>query len=156
MIVVADTSPLNYLIQIGHVDVLQALYRRVVVPPEVLSELSNQNAPDTVRAWALKLPRWVEVIAATGEDLYPLDDLDAGERAAIQLALQIGSRIILIDELDGRHAARRLGLTPCGTLGILKAASLRGELDLEVAIDLLLQTNFAVSQDLIELILHAG
>jgi len=34
-VVVADTSPLNYLMLVGQIEILHALYRRVVVPPEV-------------------------------------------------------------------------------------------------------------------------
>jgi len=33
MIVVADTTPVNYLILIGEIDVLPKLYGRVVIPP---------------------------------------------------------------------------------------------------------------------------
>ena len=36
MIVVADTSPLNYLIVIKHEDLLPKLYPPVFVPPEVM------------------------------------------------------------------------------------------------------------------------
>ena len=39
MIVVADTSPLNYLILIGHIDVLEAIYGEVVIPPAVQDEM---------------------------------------------------------------------------------------------------------------------
>ena len=38
MIVVADTSPLNYLL-IGHIDVLEAIYGEVVIPPAVQDEM---------------------------------------------------------------------------------------------------------------------
>jgi predicted nucleic acid-binding protein len=39
MIVVADTSPLNYLVLIGVVNVLEPLYGRVVIPNRVATEL---------------------------------------------------------------------------------------------------------------------
>jgi len=39
MIVVADTSPLNYLILIGHIDVLETIYGEVVIPPAVQDEM---------------------------------------------------------------------------------------------------------------------
>ena len=39
MIVIADTGPLNYLVLIGDVDVLQPLYARVIVPEAVVKEL---------------------------------------------------------------------------------------------------------------------
>jgi predicted nucleic acid-binding protein len=41
-IVVADTSPLNYLVQISCDFLLPSLYRRVIVPPSVLSELTAE------------------------------------------------------------------------------------------------------------------
>ncbi len=39
MIVVSDTSPLNYLVLIGADHVLPILFGRVVAPPVVLSEM---------------------------------------------------------------------------------------------------------------------
>jgi len=51
MIAVADTSPLNYLVQIGRESLLPALYKRVVVPSAVLVELSHTSAPPAIRKW---------------------------------------------------------------------------------------------------------
>ena len=48
-VVVADTSPLNYLALIEIVDVLPRLYGTIVVPEEVLAELRASGAPDPVR-----------------------------------------------------------------------------------------------------------
>jgi hypothetical protein len=42
MIVIADTTPLNHLILIEQIDLLRALYGRVIVPQAVLSELQAQ------------------------------------------------------------------------------------------------------------------
>jgi predicted nucleic acid-binding protein len=41
MIVVADSSPIVVMVGIGHVDMLPALFQRVVIPPEVASELAS-------------------------------------------------------------------------------------------------------------------
>lgn len=43
-VVVADTSPLNYLVLIGEIDLLRRLYGRVVVPSEVVAELTDRGA----------------------------------------------------------------------------------------------------------------
>lgn len=51
MIVVSNTSPLNYLILIEQVDVLSKLYERVLVPEVVASELSRPATPERVRDW---------------------------------------------------------------------------------------------------------
>jgi len=47
--VVADTSPLNYLILIDHINLLPQLYGRVLIPESVLQELSAIETPQIVR-----------------------------------------------------------------------------------------------------------
>ena len=42
MIVVADSSPLNYLIQIQHDSLLQELYTRVFVPTAVIEDYDTR------------------------------------------------------------------------------------------------------------------
>lgn len=63
MIVVADTSPLHYLILIEHTHVLPALYGRVLIPPAVSAELDQQRTPPPVRAWLARKPSWLEIRA---------------------------------------------------------------------------------------------
>ncbi len=43
MIVVADTSPLNYLALIGEIELLAVLYQKVLIPGEVLRELQQEQ-----------------------------------------------------------------------------------------------------------------
>jgi len=42
-VVIADTSPLNYLVLIGEVDVLAQLYVEVLIPDVVARELSDSE-----------------------------------------------------------------------------------------------------------------
>jgi len=49
MIVIADTTPINYLILIQEIDVLASLYGRVVIPTAVYEELKCTVAPPSVR-----------------------------------------------------------------------------------------------------------
>jgi hypothetical protein len=56
MLVVADTSPLNYLVWIELERILPALYGTVVIPPEVRSELAADDAPAIVKNWQRSLP----------------------------------------------------------------------------------------------------
>ena len=51
-VVVADSSPLNYLTLLGSIDVLQRLYGTVLVPQQVIAELLESAAPLDVRRWA--------------------------------------------------------------------------------------------------------
>jgi predicted nucleic acid-binding protein len=54
-VVVADTSPLNYLILIDAVELLPRLYGNIVIPTEVLDELLAHGAPQRVSEWANQL-----------------------------------------------------------------------------------------------------
>ncbi len=45
MLVIADTSPLNYLVIIGCIDVLPKLHHKVLIPSAVRRELLSASAP---------------------------------------------------------------------------------------------------------------
>jgi predicted nucleic acid-binding protein len=55
MIVVPDTTPLNYLVLIGQADLLWQLYQRVIIPPAVYAELQRANTPEPVKAMPCSL-----------------------------------------------------------------------------------------------------
>ena len=57
-VVVADTSPLNYLVLIEAIEVLPQLYERICVPEAVIAELRSSDAPLPVQQWAAVLPAW--------------------------------------------------------------------------------------------------
>ena len=61
MLVIADASPLHYLILIEQIELLPALYGTITVPPVVLTELHRPQAPQAVRTWLTPGPAWLEV-----------------------------------------------------------------------------------------------
>lgn len=92
-VVVADTSPLNYLVLIGQINILQVLYGRVLVPPEVLAELADRGAPPEVSDWIRSRPEWLQVRAAHADQSdAALQQIGPGERAAILLAQEASAR----------------------------------------------------------------
>jgi predicted nucleic acid-binding protein len=109
MIVVADTSPINYLITIGEIDVLASLYGTVIIPPAVRDELSRDRAPEAVRRWISRSPAWLSVrTPALPPDAGLLAaDLDAGEFEAILVAQELGVADLIIDDWMGRKEAER-------------------------------------------------
>jgi predicted nucleic acid-binding protein len=119
MIVVGDTAPLNYLIQIICDRLLFQLYKRILVPKGAMQELGHAAAPASVHAWMSSVPNWVDVLEVTVGPDAGLADLDLGEHQAIQLAEQQRADLLLIDERKGRQRAKRRGLTTTGTLGVL-------------------------------------
>lgn len=146
MIVVADTSPLNYLIRLGHPDVLQEIYGRVLVPRAVLIEMQHPEAPSEVRAWASAPPAWLEERDVQQIDRSLAAELGAGEREAISLALEVDADVLLIDERAGRQEAEARHIEVAGTLAVLLQASLRGYFDFPDAIEQLRQYGFRASR----------
>ncbi len=55
-LVIADTGPVNYLILIGHIDILPALFHQVILPSAVLDELNETRTPASVRDWIAAPP----------------------------------------------------------------------------------------------------
>lgn len=127
MIVVADTSVILNLCCVGQQELLPRLYQEVVIPPEVQWEF-ERAARTYPRFAGLLLPPWVHTQPALQipHSLRREPHLDPGEIAAIALALQLSAYAVLIDETEGRQAARRHGLVPIGVLGVLIRARLGG------------------------------
>ena len=145
MIVVADTTPINYLILIEEIEVLPKLYGRVVIPPAVREELMRPRAPTRVQEWMNEPPDWLEILSPTVTVDSSLAKLDAGERDAIALAEELSADQLIVDELLGRREAERRSLPVIGTVGVLREAAELGLLDLRGAFERLQQTSFHVS-----------
>jgi predicted nucleic acid-binding protein len=150
MIVIADTSPINYLILIGHFELLPRLYSEIIIPEAVLRELNDLDTPQLVRDTLSQIPNWLRILPASPVDRALVStELDDGERDAIALALRLKAELILIDDSAGRLEAKALGLAVTGTLGILLNASKRGVIDLEEALNALSQTTFFASPEIL-------
>src|SRR5437868_8036157 len=106
MIVVADASPLRYLIVIDQTDLLPNLLGQIVVPDTVYRELQADRTPDKVVTFLKNSPDWLTVMADTGIIDYDLFNIDPGEREGILLAERMSADLILVDD----RAAGRVGL----------------------------------------------
>ena len=122
MIVVSDTSPIRALHFLRLMELLPRLYGEVFVPPAVAEELGNPRErfePVQVSEYSfitVQAPRDMSSHSAM------LAELDAGESAALALAVELHADYVLIDETDGRAIASRLGLTATGVVGVLGRA----------------------------------
>lgn len=123
---ISDTSPLQYLYQLGLLHILPALLGRVVVPPSVERELL------TGRRRGVELPDltvldWVEIRRPTDWAALPLiNDLGPGEAETLRLALETPNSIALLDDMLARRVAETLKLRFTGTLGLLVDAKTSG------------------------------
>ena len=119
--VVCNTSPLQYLHQIGALDVLPTLYRRILVPLAVVEEIAagrqaGVNLPD------LAALDWLEA-QEVAPGVWPITrDIHRGEAEVIALAATLPDTQLILDDLAARRHAKLLGLRVTGTLGILLKA----------------------------------
>jgi predicted nucleic acid-binding protein len=150
MIVVADSSPLHYLIVLEQTELLRRFYDEVVIPGAVAIELRAGGSPRIVTDWLSAPPSWLTVIGVDVEDVAAVTrELDLGEREAIALAEKTNADFLLIDETAGRAEARRRGLRITGTLGVLRTAAEAGLVDVADVLARLEKTNFYVDEALI-------
>lgn len=149
MIVVSDTSPLNVLVRIEHVELLPQLFGRVLIPPAVAAELSHLRTPEVVRVWLAGRPDWLGVQAPLRIDP-TLGFDDPGESEAISLALEIKAELLLADDKKARRAAKQRGIATTGVIGILELAAAREFVKLGEAFGKLRETDFNISQDILD------
>lgn len=152
MIVIADTSPINYLVLIDAADLLSALFDTVFVPQGVIYELTNPASPSEVRDWAQNLPSWIAIRVVSHSDP-ELDWLGIGEREGISPAQEIRADLILLDDLRARTEAEKRRLKVTRTLGILRLAALRNLVDMPSALRKLQETSFYAPAPLIRSLL---
>ena len=126
--VIADTSVLQYLHQTDHLQLLPALYGKILVPRGVAEEIREGRSlghplPD------LEALNWVTVVSAhERRELEPSTDLGEGERQALALAIENPGATVLLDDALARRVAERLGIAFTGTLGVLLRAKAAGHL----------------------------
>jgi predicted nucleic acid-binding protein len=154
-LVVADTSPICYLLLIEQIQILPALYSQILIPTTVAQELTQPKAPLLARQWIQNPPLWLQTVNPVEISILSLRILDPGERDAIALSVDLQASLLLIDDREGREAAANLGLSVTGTLGVLDQAATNNLIDLPVALARLRATNFRASQALIDQILKA-
>jgi len=95
VLVVSDSSPLNFLIRLRCQEVLPALFARVLIPPVVQGELNRTSTPLMVRSFMASMPDWLtacgESHAACNRPRLPHGCVAAARRRAAGIRLRGGS-----------------------------------------------------------------
>ncbi len=124
--IACDTSALQYLHQLGALEILPALSERVLIPPAVVAEL------EAGRSKGVDLPdpaaiAWIHVEAPAGVSVVGLaTDLGAGEGQVLALGIDRPNLVVILDDRLARRLARQLGIKHTGTLGLLLDAKRKG------------------------------
>lgn len=158
MIVVSNTSPILNLAAIGHLELLQQLYRSILIPQAVFDEIVVAGAGQP-GALEVQQSKWIRKKPVTNHTVARalLAEIDAGEAEAIALAVEEEADLLLLDERRGRVVAARLGLRFVGLLGVLVEAKNRGHISSAKTIldELIVIAGFWVNQDLYARVLQA-
>lgn len=121
-----NTSPLQYLFRINQLQLLRDLFEVVLVAEEVRAEL-NRGRSLGFQAPDLSSVDWLQVLAVGPEPIPPeLEGLGQGEAETILVAKQRRAEWAVLDDLEARRAARKLGIKTIGTVGILAMAKEQG------------------------------
>ncbi len=142
MLIVSDTTPLRYLIEIGEVHILAALFGSVIIPQCVCAELQGSRMPPQVSMWIQAPPPWLAVKNADISLFTPKAKLEDGEREAIALALAMQADALLCDDGKAIKEANRVNLPVLRLFNLLQIAADNDLLDLPDAIDKMSRTTF--------------
>jgi uncharacterized protein len=127
--VIANTSPIQYLFQLGLLDCLPQLYGLVFIPEGVAQELRN-GLVRGVPLPDLQSLSWLRVCSVKSRAVLPLAaGLGAGEREVLALALELERPLVILDDALARRFAQRLRLPLTGTLGLLLKAKQNRTID---------------------------
>ncbi|MFO1429399.1 MAG: DNA-binding protein [Candidatus Competibacteraceae bacterium] len=120
-IVVCDAGPLIHLDELSCLELLND-FAEVIVPDTVWQEV-EQHRPRALYQTKLILHRRNCALPnAEINALATLFTLHRGEKEALRLACEIGNTLLLTDDTAARLAARSLGITVHGSIGILVRA----------------------------------
>lgn len=127
MIVISNTSPITSLAAINQLHLLQQLYGSIIIPEAVYRELTDLDNPVPGTS-EVQTYDWIEMRQVENKSLVTplIQSVDEGEAEAIALAMELHAELLLIDDLDARIQATRLGLDFTGLLGVLIEAKNQG------------------------------
>jgi predicted nucleic acid-binding protein len=126
--VISDTSVIQYLFQVGLLDLLFTLYQEITIPEAVAGELAEGrlHGIDLPDAETMSQFRVLKILVPQSIQL--LKSLGPGEREVLALASASQKSLMLLDDAVARHHARKLGLRFTGTPGVLLKAKQSGAL----------------------------
>jgi len=153
--VIVDTSPLQYLYQLGLLHLLPEILGDAVIPPAVAAELAEGRRIGLAVPDPAQLP-WLAVQNVSGAAVLPLAwDLGSGEREALALALEHAGAVVVLDDRLARRAAAALGIPLVGTLGLLLRAKQAGAIEaVKPILDQLDSLNFRLDRDTRDVVLR--
>jgi predicted nucleic acid-binding protein len=138
-IIISDTSCLILLTKINELEILQKIYSKITITPEIFTEFGES------------LPSWIEIIPVKDAEKISLLELqiDKGESSAIALALEYPGSLLIMDDYKARLIAAQLHIKYTGTFGVILKAKKIGKIEnIKPIISKLKETDFYISDEL--------
>ncbi len=132
--IVSNTGPLITLEKLpdGY-EFIRKLYRKILVPIEVMEEVSEQIGGSEHYVQHYHIEDLLEICDVDVMTSIPdIHRLDSGEIMAISLAIKRQSEL-LIEEINGRRIARAAGIAVSGVAGQIGRACQKGCIDRDEA-----------------------
>lgn len=131
-IAVADAGPLIHLTEIGCLPLLR-IFNTLHIPDAVWSETVEQGRVpqgDFLELGIVQRHTLTQSETKRFTQEKGVEGLQDGERECLYLCQQVGVSILLTEDLAVREEAKRLNLTPVGSLGIVVRAYRVGQISL--------------------------
>jgi len=146
MTTVSNSTPLIALSKIGKIELLHEYFGQIYIPKAVYEEVVVNGgilygAEEVAKADWIIVEDVGNALAVESLSMY----LDAGESEAIVLAKEKDC-LLIIDDGDGRKAAKNMNVDITGTVGILLKAGRDGKIDLRESLDELNACGFRLSE----------
>jgi hypothetical protein len=101
--VICDVSPIQYLHQVGLLELLRLRYGGITMPPAVAAEL-REGTSRRVDLPAFEALDWVKIRHPAGRLLLPIvADLGAGEREVLALGTETPDSLVILDDALARR-----------------------------------------------------
>lgn len=156
MTIISDTTPIISLIKINRLDLLEKLFKEVLIPEAVYRELTT-NALFANEAKIVKTSSFLKTSSVQNRKslqlLQAVSGLDDGESEAIILADELKSDVLIMDERKGRKVAQKLGIKITGTVGVLLQSYSENMIssdEIKTYLDQLKNSNIRLSESLIQ------
>ncbi len=121
--IVINAGPLIALGKMRAFEIIVRLPFEFLCPREVQMEIQA----GVERGYPVSMPEWIAIADLTSIPSAPLfSNLDSGEAAVIQIALENNISTVCLDESKGRRIAAEFGLRVVGSLGLLGKAKTLG------------------------------
>ena len=150
--VIANTTPLISLADIGCFDILQKIYGEIVIPHAVLEEIKSEPAKTLVRN-----SNFIHVMRISDYRTKRIfsSRLHNGEVEVLLLAEEQDADLLLMDDNAAKKTAKFMGFKVTGTLGVLLKGKQEGYIrGIKPLLDKLIATGFYVKPEIMQYVLE--